>query len=147
MICLTNDESSSQGGSGHATPDRDKERSPHVREAVAPKTKSSPPASNKSDSDDSNASGSDYENECACKPLLVVDDNDFNLFTFKQVLKDNFNLEALGAANGLEAVNIVKESLECCPFRAIFMDCSMPIMDGYEATREINKLFEQFWKN
>lgn len=86
------------------------------------------------------------EEECDCKPVLIADDNDFNLFTFKQVLKDMFNLDSSGACNGLEAVKMVKESLQCCPFRAVFMDCSMPIMNGYEATRKILELFDMWWQ-
>lgn len=32
------------------------------------------------------------------------------------------------------------ESLRCCPYKIIFMDQNMPIMDGLESTREIRKL-------
>ena len=46
------------------------------------------------------------------------------------------------AYNGEEAVMKVTERLlkrNCVPYRLIFMDINMPIMDGYAATEEIRK--------
>jgi CheY-like chemotaxis protein len=64
--------------------------------------------------------------------VLVVEDNVVNQKVAKRLL------EKLGcrvdlAANGKEAVDM----FESMPFDAIFMDCQMPEMDGYEATRVI----------
>jgi len=55
-----------------------------------------------------------------------------------------FNLKADGVANGLEAIEMVNKSLLCCPYRIIFMDINMPVMDGLTATRNIMKNFDIF---
>lgn len=64
--------------------------------------------------------------------ILVVDDNEIN-----QVVACKF-LQKLGchvevARNGKEAV----ESLARATYDVVLMDCEMPVMDGYEATRSI----------
>ncbi|MBM3786746.1 MAG: response regulator [Acidobacteria bacterium] len=66
--------------------------------------------------------------------VLVVEDNAIN-----QKLATRF-LEHAGAtvslaANGQEAVTLCKEA----HFDAIFMDCHMPVMDGFAATRAIRE--------
>lgn len=68
-----------------------------------------------------------------CK-ILVVDDNDINA----QVAK--FILEPLGAqitvvVNGQQAIQALTESVTS--YDLILMDCNMPVLDGYEATRAI----------
>ncbi len=76
--------------------------------------------------------------------ILIVDDNEFNLFTVKGIL-ENFGLNCKTANNGRIAIQKVKEkeSLASSPsqkgFQIIFMDCRMPLMDGWEVT--------YFWKN
>lgn len=56
------------------------------------------------------------------------------------MLHTKYTIESDMVNNGLEAVNAVEKRLEsnCCKvFRLIFMDCMMPIMDGFEATKNI----------
>lgn len=66
--------------------------------------------------------------------LLVVEDNFVNQQLMMRVLaKDGFEVKI--AADGSEAVQI----LNIESFDAVLMDCQMPTMDGYEATRLIRK--------
>ena len=67
---------------------------------VAKSVSSSSNYSSEQDSVSYNWEGS----QCACNPVLVADDNEFNLFTFKQILKNNYNLESDGAFDGQDAV-------------------------------------------
>lgn len=70
--------------------------------------------------------------------LLLVDDNPINIKLLTQVAqKLNHTFET--AYHGLEAVQLYKNSLEgrTPRFDLVFMDISMPVMNGFEATREI----------
>jgi CheY-like chemotaxis protein len=66
--------------------------------------------------------------------LLLVDDNPINLKILTTIVQKS-NCTYLPASNGLEAVQIYKSSNK--RFDVIFMDISMPVMDGFTATREI----------
>ena len=86
-------------------------------------------------------------NKCRCEPeVLVVDDNDFNIFPVKLMLKELYNIDIHSASNGQIAVDMFKErwSNKCkCKnrvFRLIIMDISMPVMDGIKASNLILKL-------
>jgi CheY-like chemotaxis protein len=84
-------------------------------------------------------------NDCGCESsILIVDDNCFNLIPLELILKMNFSLKCDKAMNGLEAVNMFKHhnlNKKCCEqkYSLILMDLNMPVMDGYEATKEIVK--------
>jgi signal transduction histidine kinase/DNA-binding response OmpR family regulator len=64
--------------------------------------------------------------------VLVVEDNITNQMVAQGMLK-NFGIKVELVANGEEALT----ALETLPFDLVFMDCQMPVMDGYEATRRI----------
>jgi signal transduction histidine kinase/DNA-binding response OmpR family regulator len=68
--------------------------------------------------------------------ILLVEDNRINQEVAKGVLK-SFNLMIDVAANGLEALSSLQSSAKQNPYALILMDCQMPEMDGYEATRQI----------
>ncbi len=65
---------------------------------------------------------------------LIVDDNETNLFVAKEML-EHLNVVTETAVNGKEALEKLNEQ----QYDLIFMDCHMPVMDGYEATGLIRK--------
>lgn len=66
------------------------------------------------------------------KTILVVDDNSTNrLLVQAQLAKLGYDCQV--ACDGEEAVH----RLESRRYDAVLMDCNMPVMDGYEATRRI----------
>ncbi|MCU7834439.1 MAG: response regulator [gamma proteobacterium symbiont of Taylorina sp.] len=67
--------------------------------------------------------------------ILLVEDNKVNQLVAKGILAD-MGLSIEIAANGLEALECMNNPAEH-PYTLILMDCQMPEMDGYEATREI----------
>jgi len=70
--------------------------------------------------------------------ILLVEDNEINLELALELLQLN-GMTVETANNGKKAI----EWLEVQQFDGVLMDCQMPIMDGYEATRQI-RLKEQY---
>ena len=69
------------------------------------------------------------------KRILLVEDNELNAEIAETVLEDVGAL-ITRAENGQQAVELFKEK-PAGTFDAILMDLMMPVMDGYQATREI----------
>ena len=65
--------------------------------------------------------------------ILVAEDNESNYKLFESILKYDYRL--IHAWDGQEAVNLFKEYNP----QIVLMDINMPVMDGYEATKEIRK--------
>lgn len=67
--------------------------------------------------------------------VLLVEDNRVNQVVAKGML-EAFGMDVVLAENGIEAV----EQWKTGNFDLIFMDCLMPEMDGFEATKQIRSL-------
>jgi|GEM_PF-507378 len=80
----------------------------------------------------------DEEIEAAIKlrgaKVLLVEDNEINQELALELLANGGIITDL-AENGLEAL----EKLEKAEFDGVLMDCQMPVMDGFEATRKIRE--------
>ena len=66
--------------------------------------------------------------------VLVVEDNVINQKVAVRLL-EKLGCRVDVAANGLEAVELLAE----LAYDLVFMDCQMPEMDGFEATRTIRQ--------
>ncbi|AMB88278.1 hybrid sensor histidine kinase/response regulator [Pseudomonas agarici] len=66
--------------------------------------------------------------------ILLVEDNPVNQLVAKGML-GKLGCEVIVAAHGGEALN----QLEQKNFDMVLMDCNMPVMDGYEASRQIRR--------
>ncbi len=68
------------------------------------------------------------------KRVLLVEDNPVNQLVAKGMLS-KAGCEVLLAINGVEALEVLdREQIDL-----VLMDCNMPVMDGYEATRRIRQ--------
>lgn len=76
------------------------------------------------------------EIEKSNKSILIVEDNIINMNVMESILNKIGNYEILKANNGLKALEILKTK----DIDIIFMDIQMPVMNGFEAFKEIKKL-------
>lgn len=76
-----------------------------------------------------------YENQSGLKPkILLVEDNEVNRKVVIAALKTR-GMTCDVAMDGQEAYQVVVKK----DYDIIFMDCQMPVMDGYEATKKIRE--------
>jgi PAS domain S-box-containing protein len=68
----------------------------------------------------------------SARKILLVEDDPTNQFITKKIL-EKLNIEIVIASNGKEAVSAIYEQ----PYDAILMDISMPVLNGYDATKQI----------
>jgi two-component system cell cycle response regulator DivK len=70
------------------------------------------------------------------KTILIVEDTELNIDLLTQILEDEYNI--IVAKDGVEGVSMTEINKP----DLVLMDISLPIMDGYEATRNIRKTFQ-----
>ncbi|EAR94823.2 ATPase, histidine kinase-, DNA gyrase B (macronuclear) [Tetrahymena thermophila SB210] len=82
---------------------------------------------------------------CSCPQILIVDDNQFNLYALSKVA-EQYHFRYTTASDGNLALQEIENiyQFNCCKApKIIFMDIEMPFKDGYETAQEII----QFYKN
>jgi len=65
------------------------------------------------------------------KKILIVEDNEDNMELLLQILEDDYDI--VEATNGEEAIIVAQKEKP----DLILMDLSLPVMDGWEATRRL----------
>ena len=80
------------------------------------------------------AAGSDFRGKC----ILLVEDNELNSEITVEIL-NGYGCQVDTAENGAEAVKKIKNS-KPGNYDLVLMDVQMPVMNGYEATKQIRAL-------
>lgn len=70
------------------------------------------------------------------KTILIVEDTELNIDLLTQILEENYRL--LVARDGAEGILVTQRNKP----DLILMDISLPVMDGYDAARQIRQQFK-----
>ena len=87
------------------------------------------------------------------RKIMIVDDQPYNIMALKTILQysvgikdiERLSVQAFDGQQAFDMVvdNVKENDMKICDYDLIFMDCNMPIKDGYEATSSIREfLFE-----
>ncbi|CAK71669.1 unnamed protein product (macronuclear) [Paramecium tetraurelia] len=86
---------------------------------------------------------------CNCdQKIVIVDDEPYNLLVLESLLKQ-LGFQSIKADNGQQCVDLIEKSIsqfedhKCQGYKAIIMDYQMPIMNGQEATKQLQFLFRE----
>ncbi len=77
-----------------------------------------------------------YLNNPLCRRVLLVEDNEINQ-EVAQLMFQEIGITVELAQHGQDALEQLKNADPANPFTLVFMDCQMPVMDGYQASRAI----------
>lgn len=85
---------------------------------------------------------------CDCPEILVVDDDGFNIMAVESIFR-SLGMKNDRAFNGEDAIVKMKARAQntcgpgCSYYKLVLMDCTMPVMDGFEAARIIKNLIDE----
>ena len=85
--------------------------------------------------------------ECKCPKVLIVDDDMFNINALELILS-KLKLSSHCAFNGKQAVEKIRLrqnnrcSSVCSQYKVVFLDCNMPVLDGFETARLLRQMIE-----
>ena len=75
--------------------------------------------------------------------VLLVDDNDIDLFINKKVLEfNNFSKKTIALTSVKEALEYLKNADQATLPQLIFLDLNMPVLDGFDFLNEFSGLPE-----
>ena len=88
------------------------------------------------------------QESCTCPPVMVVDDDPFNITALEQHLS-KFKIKCDCAFNGKQAIDKIMHRQEsrcsqnCRQYQIVFLDCNMPVLNGYQTARQLREKIEK----